>query len=389
MVSYLRWCAVDKKKKASDLVRPSTYLRDARQIMCFTLAVMWLWLLCNGMDVADALSFESFGGSYFGGCVLVFLADMKAFMPVVYRVLYPGSDPVLRMSMVTLACLLSNAWVTTGVRGNASSMQHATSVTPTPNPLPLTIGHTTFALYRPRRWECDVHCCALRARRELGIFLDLPSSGTTRARQACRAGQSIRRYSSGLAVGGGGGGDSPHQLETCLQVRSCVRDLPVFVTLLLFQFLFLSVGALTLGKVRLAAFGIAGGGCLGWSVVICRHDLLCQVLVPSCSGAYIYIYISTCRPCTGRMSREEKETFDVRLSLNTAVMSETGAPSLSGSDTFQNRRVKGCPALRTKSYKNLLGTGKQVGAWSLEPALLSVCVISWHSSFVRESLTEP
>eukprot|EP00903_Cladosiphon_okamuranus_P015535 g14342.t1 len=58
-----------------------------------------------------------------------------------------------------------------------------------------------------------------------------------------------------------------------------------------------------------------------------------------------------------RMAIEEAQTFDVRLSLNAAVMSDTAPPSLSGSETFQRRRVKGCPALQTKAYKNLLGGG--------------------------------
>lgn len=59
------------------------------------------------------------------------------------------------------------------------------------------------------------------------------------------------------------------------------------------------------------------------------------------------------------MAIEEAQTFDVRLSLNAAVISDTAPPSLSGSETFQRRRVKGCPALQTKAYKNLLGGGER------------------------------
>eukprot|EP00752_Nemacystus_decipiens_P010134 g9031.t1 len=58
-----------------------------------------------------------------------------------------------------------------------------------------------------------------------------------------------------------------------------------------------------------------------------------------------------------RMAIEEAQTFDARLLLNSAVMSDTAPPSLSGSETFQRRRVKGCPALQTSAYKNLLGGG--------------------------------
>ncbi|CAM9687850.1 unnamed protein product, partial [Laminaria digitata] len=58
-----------------------------------------------------------------------------------------------------------------------------------------------------------------------------------------------------------------------------------------------------------------------------------------------------------KMTKEEVESFDVGLSLNPAVMSDSAKPSLWGSETFQRRRIKGCPALRTKAYKNLLGGG--------------------------------
>lgn len=59
------------------------------------------------------------------------------------------------------------------------------------------------------------------------------------------------------------------------------------------------------------------------------------------------------------MASEEQQTFDVRLSLNVAVLTDAGPSSLNGSESFQRRRVKGCPALQTKAYKNLLGGGKQ------------------------------
>ncbi|CAB1097889.1 unnamed protein product [Ectocarpus sp. CCAP 1310/34] len=50
-----------------------------------------------------------------------------------------------------------------------------------------------------------------------------------------------------------------------------------------------------------------------------------------------------------------KDAF--RLALNAAVMSDTAPTSLCGGETFQRRRVKGCPALQTKAYKNLLRGG--------------------------------
>ncbi|CAM9342487.1 unnamed protein product, partial [Ectocarpus sp. 12 AP-2014] len=62
-----------------------------------------------------------------------------------------------------------------------------------------------------------------------------------------------------------------------------------------------------------------------------------------------------------RMATEEQQTFDVRLALNAAVMSDTAPTSLCGGETFQRRRVKGCPALQTKAYKNLLGGGMNAG----------------------------
>lgn len=58
------------------------------------------------------------------------------------------------------------------------------------------------------------------------------------------------------------------------------------------------------------------------------------------------------------MTKDEVETFDVGLSLNPAVMSDSAKPSLWGNETFQRRRIKGCPAMRTKAYKNLLGGGE-------------------------------
>lgn len=74
------------------------------------------------------------------------------------------------------------------------------------------------------------------------------------------------------------------------------------------------------------------------------------------SGASLQVSFAS--PVVDRMAIEEAQAFDVRLSLNAAVMSDTAPPSLSGSETFQRRRVKGCPALQTKAYKNLLGGGE-------------------------------
>lgn len=59
-----------------------------------------------------------------------------------------------------------------------------------------------------------------------------------------------------------------------------------------------------------------------------------------------------------RLTGDEEQTFDVRLSLNAAVMADTReTSSLSGTEAFERRRVKGCPALQTKAYKNLLAGG--------------------------------
>lgn len=55
------------------------------------------------------------------------------------------------------------------------------------------------------------------------------------------------------------------------------------------------------------------------------------------------------------MSLEEEATFDVRLVLKEAVCCEAGRHYLSGTETFERRRLKGCPALRMKAYKNLMG----------------------------------
>eukprot|EP00904_Undaria_pinnatifida_P007744 jgi/Undpi1/409/HiC_scaffold_1.g00405.m1 len=62
-----------------------------------------------------------------------------------------------------------------------------------------------------------------------------------------------------------------------------------------------------------------------------------------------------------RMTQDEVDSLDVVLSLNPAVMSDSNRSSLSGSETFERRRIKGCPALRTKVYKNLLGGGVKAG----------------------------
>lgn len=80
------------------------------------------------------------------------------------------------------------------------------------------------------------------------------------------------------------------------------------------------------------------------------------------------------QPSPDRMTQEELQTFDVRLSLNAAVMSDTAPPSLYGSETFQRRRVKGCPALQTKAYKNLLGGGEHI-AQRTEWFLLNLAIL--------------
>lgn len=75
--------------------------------------------------------------------------------------------------------------------------------------------------------------------------------------------------------------------------------------------------------------------------------------------ASLLAYLAPCSPRIGRMAIEEAQTFDVRLSLNAAVVSDSAPPSLLGREAFHRRRVKGCPALQTKAYKNLLGGGKR------------------------------